>query len=84
MSSSSDGEADESWFEAWVPHYISAGETFHVIVNDKGGRFSMQIPCPIGAGAVTTRQALLGVIPQAILKLPNPCWTSPLPRAMKK
>jgi hypothetical protein len=41
MSSSSDGEADEPWFEAWVPRYIFAGETFCVIVNDKRGRFSM-------------------------------------------
>jgi hypothetical protein len=49
MSSSSDGKADEPWFEAWAPQYISASETFRVIVDDERGRFSMQIPCPIGA-----------------------------------
>jgi hypothetical protein len=49
MSSSSDGVADEPWFEAWVPRYISSGETFCVIVDDERGRFSMRIPCPIGA-----------------------------------
>jgi hypothetical protein len=49
MSSSSDGKANEPWFEAWVPRYISAGETFRVIVDDERGRFSMQIPCPIGS-----------------------------------
>jgi hypothetical protein len=38
------------WFEAWVPCYISASKTFRVIVGDERGRFSMQIPCPIGAG----------------------------------
>jgi hypothetical protein len=53
ISTSSDGELDKPWFEAWVPHYISAGETFRVIVDDELGRFSMQIPCPIGAGGVS-------------------------------
>ncbi len=57
MSSSSDGkkstnegEVEEPWFEARVPCYVSAGDTFRVTINDERGNFSMRILCPTGAG----------------------------------
>ncbi len=57
MSSSSDGkkstnegEVEEPWFEARVPRYVSAGDTFHVTINGEHGNFSMRILCPTGAG----------------------------------
>ncbi len=54
MSSSSDGkkstnegELEEPWFEAMVPRYVNAGDTFRVTID---GKFSMRVLCPTGAG----------------------------------
>ncbi len=42
MSSSSnaknntnEGRVEEPWFEAMVPHYVNAGDTFHVTIDDE-------------------------------------------------